>query len=132
MSWRRLSQLLAAAIGILFGLHRFGQGLQAVFVMGDYTYTEFITLIAMGFTLFPLSILGIWRPRVAGYGLLLSALITTAGSAYLDFTWDPFGGTPRYKAELLAIMVIPLLLVGTLFLFGPVANPLGERRELGE
>lgn len=117
MNRRKASHVAAVLIGIVFGLHRLRLGLQGIFVMGDFTYTEFLTLAAFGLTMLPLSFLGIALPRVAGFGLLFSALVAGGGSIFLALTWQQYDASLFQKIEDITGAVAPLVIVGALFIF---------------
>jgi len=112
----KILQPLAVALGIVAGSLLLSRGLRGLFSFGinDNLFT-FTGLLTSGFSLIPLSLVGIFRPRLAGK-LIFTSVVLFLGSSLLYVAERRGSGKDSYyDSMLLMIFVPPSLLISALF-----------------
>ena len=115
MKLQTVAQVGAVGFGTLFGLIRFWQGLQAIFtVTPKEGWLAIISVLIATWTLLPLSLIGIARPKWAAHGLLLTACASAVIVWYWGFFLNYFSATSD-RIEFSATILLPLIVTGLLF-----------------
>ncbi len=111
--WRGAAHWVAVAAGLVLGVVLFESGLRGLFVLNSNdTLLDIIALLAGTLTLLPLSILAIFRPRTAAYGVLAALALFLVGIFRL-----PSGVAENRKVNLLGlglVILVPSALAGLL------------------
>ena len=69
---KTLAHWAAVALGMILGIYLFGAGIPAMFsIVGDHVLRDVISCAITCFTLLPISVLAIFKPRLAAYGVLV-------------------------------------------------------------
>jgi hypothetical protein len=108
-----MARQIAVLIGIGVGFVQLGVGFQALFVLTNRdTWLDAVTVLAMTFSLLPLSILGLFRPRIAAYCLFFNVAMVSLRLAYM-LTSDSFA----FGDLSVIVHLVPQLIVGSLLLY---------------
>jgi len=124
----KLLHALAAILGVTVGLLLLPRGMRGFFSVGinDNLFT-IIGLVTSGFSLIPLSLLGILRPQLAGKLILVSVILFLT-SSFLYVTEKRASSIEiSYDFTLLKIFVPPAVVVGALFYKSD--KPMGNQPE---
>lgn len=113
---RNLAHWAAEVIGISVGVLLFGFGMRGLFSVGvNDTWLTVTAGISGTFTLLPLSVLGMFRPRLASYGVMGSWLVFL-----MSFFGSVHPGQMEFSASgvvwlLLCFFMLPSAIAGLLF-----------------
>ena len=108
-----VTRQIAVLIGIVVGFVQLGVGFQSLFVLTNRdTWVDAVTVLAMTFALLPLSILGLFRPRIAAYCLFFNVAMISVRLAYM-LTSDSFA----FGDLSVIVHLVPQLVVGSLLLY---------------
>lgn len=124
---RRLAHWAGVILGILVGVAYFQYGIQAFFVGGSADWPSFILWLASVIallSLLPISVLGIFRPRLAAYSIVVSwaVLGISDGVVWPLYSGQRWGFSLSTLTRLLLLGVVPCFAVMGLLFYGSTSE----------
>lgn len=116
-SRRRTSRWAAVLLGIVLGTHHFWVSMGAFFTLSEKDgLVGLIGVVAASFTLLPLSLLGIFRPKLAAY-LLFGSLATLTMALLISVNWKSLIEDIVENIGFWTLYAIPSSVVAALLLY---------------